>query len=182
MQGERITAMPTNDHEDHAVRIHSLSPVAEGGCILLLEEIDGARLLPIVCGIAEGQALAMKASGIEPLRPMTHDLLASTIEALGGTVGRVVVTEVKDDTFYARVIVDLRGEELSMDARPSDALNVAVRCGAPIFVADGVFEKTECVWKPISEDDVEKFRRELETADPGQAFAALEGKPAPHED
>jgi uncharacterized protein len=174
--------MPRNDSTDHAVRIHSLSPIAEGGCILLLEEIAGSRLLPIVCGIAEGQALAMKASGIEPLRPMTHDLLASTIEALGGVVERVVVTEVKDDTFYARVHVRRRGEALSIDARPSDALNIAIRCDAPIYVADGVFEKTECVMKPITEDDVERFRRDLEKADPAAVFRALEGKPAPHED
>lgn len=174
--------MPRNDPNDHEVRIHSLSPTAEGGCILLLEEIAGARLLPIVCGLAEGQAIAMKASGIEPLRPMTHDLLASTIEALGGVVERVVVTEVKDDTFYARVHVRRRGESLSIDARPSDALNVAIRTDAPIFVADGVFKTTECVMKPINEDDVATFKKALETVDPTDAFRELEGRPAPHED
>src|SRR5436305_10048014 len=112
-----------NDSNDREVRIHSLGATNEGACILLLEEVEGSRLLPIVCGMAEGQAIAMKASGIEPLRPMTHDLLAATIEALGGVVERVVVTDVRNETFYARVLVKRRGEKLSIDARPSDALN-----------------------------------------------------------
>ena len=150
--------------------------------MLLLEEIDGSRILPIVCGMSEGQAIAMKASGIEPARPMTHDLLAATIEALGGAVQRVVVTDVRGDTFYARVHVKRRGEQLSIDARPSDALNLAIRADAPIYVAEHVFSQTECVLKPISEDDVARFKKELETIDPADAFRALEGKPAPHED
>jgi bifunctional DNase/RNase len=171
-----------DDHESREVRIHALSPTPEGGCILLLEEVGGSRILPIVCGMAEGQAIAMKASGIEPLRPMTHDLLASTIEALGGTVERVVVTEVKNDTFYARVLVRRRAEKLSIDARPSDALNLAIRCDAPIFVTEHVFSQTECVLKPISGDEVERFKQELESADPAALFRELEGKPAPGED
>jgi uncharacterized protein len=182
MQDESGASMPRNEANDREVRIHSLSPTPEGGCILLLEEIKGARLLPIVCGIAEGQAIAMKASGIEPVRPMTHDLLASTIEALGGTVERVVVTEVKDDTFFARVHVRRRAESLEIDARPSDAFNLAIRCDAPIFVADGVFTKAECVMKPISESDVADFKKKLASVDPSEVFRDLEGKPAPHED
>lgn len=176
--------MSRNDAHPHEreVRIHSLSPLSDGGCLILLEEIEGARLLPIVCGIGEAQALAMKASGIEPVRPLTHDLLVAAFGVLGAAVESVVVNEVRDDTFFARIHVRRRGEPLEIDSRPSDALNIAIRCDAPIYVAETVFLATDCVLKPISEDDVARFKKELESTDPTEAFRDLEGKPAPHEE
>jgi uncharacterized protein len=173
--------MLRNEVLDREVRIHSLGPTPEGSCIVLLEELSGARLLPIVCGMSEGQAIAMKASGIEPPRPMTHDLLVSAIEALGGILTRVVVTEVKNETFFAQLLVRLRDETVNIDARPSDALNLAIRAHAPIFVAERVFSQTDFVLKPLDENDVERFKKELERADPATLYKELEEKNGPRE-
>ncbi|HZU97024.1 MAG TPA: bifunctional nuclease family protein [Planctomycetota bacterium] len=159
------------------VRIHSIAATQGGACIVLLEEKDGGRVLPIVCGMAEGQALALCASGFEPPRPMTHDLLVSVVDALGGLVLRVVVTEVKDDTFYARLHVERADGEVSIDARPSDALNIAVRSGVPIFVEEGVFTAVQGGRGPITEDEIERFRRELETKSASEMFGELEDRP-----
>jgi bifunctional DNase/RNase len=168
-------------HDGREVRIHSVGATQDEGCVLFLEEIGGARLLPIVAGLNEGKALALKASGLELPRPMTHDLMLSLVEATGFSVVRVLISELREDVFYARVVLEKDGHELSVDARPSDALNVAIRAACPIFVADEVFEKADLLMKPISGSDVAKFRAELESTDPSEAFKALEGKPAPRE-
>src|SRR5450631_4002981 len=92
-------SMPHEEAAPTRVRIHALAPVSESGCLLLLEEVEGARLLPIFTGPSEAQALALEFSGVTPPRPMTHDLLVSVIQAMGGTVSRVIVSEVKDSTY-----------------------------------------------------------------------------------
>jgi bifunctional DNase/RNase len=112
---------------------------------------------------------------------MTHDLLVSTIKAVGWSVARVVVTEVKNNTFYARIHLTRGDEEVSVDARPSDALNVAARSACPIYVATAVFESTDLVMKPISKDELTSFKEKLENADISQIFKDLEGRPAPKE-
>ncbi len=106
--------------------------------VVLLREKGGDRLLPIWVGAQEGDALAMQlASGLTP-RPLTADLMARLLEATGGTVERVSVSSLREQTFYAVVTVTAGGESRELDARPSDALNLAARVGAPIFVDDAV--------------------------------------------
>jgi bifunctional DNase/RNase len=173
--------MPHDETSPTRVRIHALAPVSENGCLLLLEEVEGARLLPIFTGPSEAQALALEFSGVTPPRPMTHDLLVSVIEAMGGSVSRVVVSEVKDSTYYARIELKRGDEMISIDARPSDAINVAVRCACPIYVASQVFANTDTIMKPIAEDEIARFKEQLEKADVSREFDALEGRDAPKE-
>lgn len=162
-------------------RIRGLAPTPPDGCVMLLEEVGGARLLPIHTGAWEAQSLMLEVSGVARSRPLTHDLLVSVVTAFGWGVKRIVVTEVKDSVFYARIIFEKDGEEKSIDARPSDALNVAVRAKCPIYVEQCVFEGSEPILKPIEKDELARFREQLESADLSKAFEDLEGKPAPKE-
>lgn len=107
--------------------------------IVLLVEKDGRRLLPIWIGAPEGDALGLHLAGVTTPRPMTIDFMARLLEAMGGQVERVVVSSLRDDTFYAGVHV-ANGSVQELDARPSDGINLAVRVGAPIFVEDEVLE------------------------------------------
>jgi RNA polymerase sigma factor (sigma-70 family) len=107
--------------------------------IVLLVEKDGERLLPIWIGAPEGDALGLHLAGVATPRPMTIDFMARLLEAMGGKVQRVVVSSLRDNTFYAGVHVT-NGAAREIDARPSDAINLAVRVGAPIFVDESVFE------------------------------------------
>lgn len=106
---------------------------------LILKESEGARQLPIVIGAPEAQAIANELEGVRPQRPMTHDLMKQIIDALGATVREVVITSLQDGTFYAAVIFDY--SDIEIDARPSDAIALAVRCGVPIYVTEEILEE-----------------------------------------
>jgi uncharacterized protein len=108
--------------------------------VVLLREKDGDRVLPIWIGAFEGDALALQLGGEKTPRPLTPDLMARTIDALGGSVERVEVTRIEDNTFYAVVAIAVDGRREQLDARPSDALNLAARVGAPVYVAPEVLE------------------------------------------
>jgi hypothetical protein len=158
------------------VRIYSLATTVNE-CIIFLEELEGSRLLPIWIGIAEGQAIAIRFSGIVLPRPLTHDLLISAVKQLGWEVSKVVVSDIKENTFYARVAVtDGKKTEL-LDSRPSDAIAIAVRAGCPIFVDESVFDRCQTLSKPISEDEVSKFKDELKNLKPEDIFKNLKPKP-----
>lgn len=109
--------------------------------IVVLKEADGDRLLPIWIGRPEGDSLALKVTGETTPRPVTSDLMAELLRVTGAKVERVVVPSLRDKTFYATIAVAIDGRVDELDARPSDALNVAVRVGSPIFVDDGVLEQ-----------------------------------------
>ena len=109
--------------------------------VIVLREKDGARQFPIVIGIFEAWAIDRKVKEIDMPRPMTHDLLANVIGELGGRLERVVVTAIEGTTFYARLIIQQDGKQLSVDCRPSDAVALAVRLSVPIFVDRSIFEK-----------------------------------------
>jgi len=111
-----------------------------GGVVVLLRAENG-KLLPIWIGALEGQNIAIALSGEKPPRPLTPDLLLSVLEVLGGKLERVEITELKDNTFYARLIINARGMEYEIDARPSDAIALALRAGAPILVDEGLLEE-----------------------------------------
>ncbi len=119
----------------------STSPSSGGAYALVLGEVDGNRRLPIIIGAFEAQAIALELEKIQPPRPMTHDLLRDTLEAVGAEVVDIVIDELREGTFFAKIRYVHDGEEGQLDARPSDAVALAVRVDAPIYVAPGVMEE-----------------------------------------
>ncbi|TME88351.1 MAG: bifunctional nuclease family protein [Chloroflexi bacterium] len=113
--------------------------------LLLLKEREGERVLPIGIGPLEAQAIVMPLQGIRPPRPMTHDVFAEMIGSLGGHLRRVEITELSDNTFYARLTLESDGHEQFVDIRPSDAVALAVRTETPIYVAEAVFDQAGIV-------------------------------------
>lgn len=158
------------------VRIYSLATTVNE-CIIFLEELSGSRLLPIWIGITEGQAIAIRFSGIVLPRPLTHDLLLAAIQELGFEVKKIVVSDIKENTFYAKVHVSDGKKTVQLDSRPSDAIAIAVRAGCPIMVHESVFERCQTLHKPISEDEVSKFKEDLKSLKPEDIFKDLKKKP-----
>jgi uncharacterized protein len=109
--------------------------------VVILREKGTNRYLPIWIGPSEADAIAVKLQNVELSRPLTHDLLRSVITTLGASVDYIVVSGLKDDTFYANLALSVDGEKLDIDSRPSDALALAVRVGAPIYAEEAVLEK-----------------------------------------
>lgn len=134
--------------------------------IIVLRDSAGDTVLPIWVGIFEANAIAMQLEKIVSPRPMTHDLICSILETLGGRVDRVVITDLRENTFYATIHVDRRGEQLQIDSRPSDAMAVALRVDAPIFVENVVLERSSAGKEAAEPDESERLRRWLEEVDP----------------
>ncbi|MDY7108480.1 MAG: bifunctional nuclease family protein [Planctomycetota bacterium] len=111
--------------------------------IIELSEIDGERTFPIVVGLPEAFAIERRLKGIEIPRPQTHDLLASTIRHLGGELRQIIINDLVDGTFYARLIVTQGDQNIEIDSRPSDAIALGVAEDVPIYVAEHVLEETQ---------------------------------------
>jgi len=129
--------------------------------VVILKEKESNRYLPIWIGPAEADAIAVKLQNVELSRPLTHDLLQSVITTLGASVDYIVVNGLKDDTFYANLALSIDGMKLDVDSRPSDALALAVRVGAPIYAEESVLEKAgivleEELGKRVSEDRLDE--------------------------
>lgn len=129
----------------------SSSPSAGGAYALLLKESFGVRRLPIIIGAFEAQAIALELEGIKPPRPLTHDLLKNTIDHLGGVVQEVFIDELKENTFYAKVVLEVSTLRNEIDSRPSDAIALSVRTGAPIYISEEVMDSA--AFEPSSEGD-----------------------------
>jgi len=109
--------------------------------VIVLKERYGQRSFPIVIGIVEIFAIDRRLKGITPPRPMTHDLLDTIIQSLGARIERIVVNDLRNHTFYARIVLSINGKIVEVDSRPSDAIALGAATNAPIFVAEQVFEK-----------------------------------------
>ena len=109
--------------------------------VVILKEKMAERYLPIWIGPAEADAIAVKLQGVAVPRPLTHDLLHSVIDALGATINSIIVSDLKNDTFFAKIILNVDGGQLEVDSRPSDALALAVRAEAPIYAEETVLDK-----------------------------------------
>lgn len=153
------------------VRIHSLNIDAlTNSPVVLLKDVEEEddRMLPIWIGHAEAMAILLRMQEVEPPRPLTHDLLRHTVESLGFLVERVEITRLEESTFFAAIV--MRGEEkrVALDARPSDSMALAVRTGAPIYVADDVWESASLETEDTVDEEVEveRFRTFLDHVEP----------------
>jgi hypothetical protein len=138
--------------------------------IVLLKTADGNKFLPIWIGHPEAAAILMKLQGASTPRPMTHDLITEMLGQLDAKVARIAVTELRDNTFYALITVVVDGQEIEVDSRPSDAIAIAVRAGAPIFAADQVIEESAIEFESDTEVNeeqiVEEFKKFLDEVRP----------------
>ena len=155
--------------------------------IVLLKTADDDKFLPIWIGHAEAAAILMKLQGASPPRPMTHDLLSDVISELQAEIVKVEVTELRDNIFHARITIVQNGRELEIDSRPSDAIALAVRCEARIFVSDEVIAESGIEFQADDDEqlglvtassladlDPAEFRRFLETVTPEEFASSLE--------
>ena len=124
--------------------------------IVILKVEDENRYLPIWIGQPEARSILMKLQNQEFSRPLTHDLAVNLVTELGGSLERVTVTELRDSTFFATLLVEIDGRTVEVDSRPSDAIAIAVRAGAPIFAADEVIEEAAVVFEESMEDTPEE--------------------------
>ncbi|WP_028708409.1 bifunctional nuclease family protein [Propionicicella superfundia] len=145
--------------------------------LLLLRELGGTRCVPIWIGAAEASAIANAMEGVQPSRPLTHDLLCDLVTDLGHEVFEVRITELVDGTYYAELQVD--GHIVS--ARPSDAVAVAVRLGVPVMCADAIIDDVGVELPEKTEDEVEKFREFLDSVNPDDFELGEGGAPDPGE-
>ena len=135
--------------------------------IVLLREREGTRHLAIFIGAVEATAIAYAIEGVVPQRPLTHDLLRDVSMALGGQVSEVVVTELRNNVFFADLIIDQTGEEIRISSRPSDAIALAVRTGAQIFASQDVLEDAGIEMRDDDEEEeIERFREFLDDITP----------------
>lgn len=151
-----------------SIRVSLISPQR----IVVLREEDGERHVPIWVGPYEAEALTLNLRGTPVERPLTHDLLKNLIDSLGATVSHIVVNDLRKETFFATIVLDMDGKVIEVDARPSDALNLAVRTSAAIFVAEHVLKEAGVVPEagieestPDEEDNLSVFADFLDSLD-----------------
>ncbi|TMK36020.1 MAG: bifunctional nuclease family protein [Actinobacteria bacterium] len=134
--------------------------------IVLLRERGGERYLPIWIGAAEAAAIALSLQGVVTPRPMTHDLLKNILDDLTVEVQRIVVTELRDSTFFATIALQRGTDGFEVSSRPSDAIALAVRMSVPIFAEEGVLEEASILIPGDEDEEVEKFREFLDNVSP----------------
>jgi bifunctional DNase/RNase len=134
--------------------------------IVILRDKDGQKVLPIWVGIFEANAIALQIENISTPRPMTHDLLRNVITDLKATVQKVVVCDLQENTFYALIYLGLNGDTVAIDARPSDAIALALRTRAPIFVEETVIDSAKTVDFTTDKNDSDRLHKWLESLDP----------------
>jgi uncharacterized protein len=155
--------------------------------IVLLKTVDEDRFLPIWIGHPEAAAILMKLQGTSPQRPMTHDLFTDVVTELKGEIVKVTVTELRENTYFARITIIQDGQEVEIDSRPSDAIALAVRCDAQIFAADEVVDESGIEFQGGGDDeasfvtasnladlDPDEFRRFIETVTPEEFATSLQ--------
>jgi bifunctional DNase/RNase len=130
--------------------------------IVLLKEQTGARYLPIWVGAVEAMAITSALEGVTPPRPLTHDLLRVVVESLGATLDRIVVTDLRNNVYYAELILRIDGREVVVSSRPSDAIALSVRTGAPVFANVGVLDEAGIELQDESEPDEDAAAEEIE--------------------
>ncbi len=150
------------------------SPASGGAYALILKEVSGSRRLPIIIGAFEAQAIALEMEGIKPPRPLTHDLIKNIIDSAGLSLHNVIISELRDGTFYARL--SLNSLNADIDSRPSDAIALAVRYGVPIFVAEVVMNEAAFIPEDegAEEGDLEQLLKQKGEKKPQTKMTKLE--------
>ncbi len=143
----------------------TLDPVSQMPIVILKAKDDDETFLPIWIGIFEADSILRQLQNVEPPRPMTYELMKNVITQMGGVVDRVVINDLRDSTYYAEVHILQGNNRLIIDSRPSDAINIALRFSAPIFVEESVLEKSR-VPKPEEDEEKKKLREWLENIKP----------------
>jgi len=143
-----------------AIDVNSKMPV------VILKEKSGGKKLPIWIGLFEAQAIALALQDLKPPRPLTHDLTKSLIEKLKGKIEKVVISDLKNNTFYARIMMRKNGEALDIDSRPSDAIALALRFKVPIYIDEIVLDKIAVGSKPIDDKEFKEFKKKLKDLKP----------------
>jgi len=133
--------------------------------IIILRDKDGQKVLPIWVGVFEANAIALQIENVSTPRPMTHDLLKNVIQDLEAAVTKIVVSDLRDNTFYAVIYLQRNGETVAIDARPSDAIALALRAHVPIFVEEVVIDNAKTIETPEKADS-ERLQKWLESLDP----------------
>ena len=136
--------------------------------LVILRDVEGTKALPIWVGIPEANAIALEIEKVPTPRPMTHDLVKNIFDGIDATVSRIVVNDLKESTFYATIFVSLQGKEIRIDSRPSDAIAVALRMQAPIFVTQDVIDRAGSVETSgqSASEDPEQVKEWLENIKP----------------
>jgi bifunctional DNase/RNase len=136
--------------------------------VVILREKEGSRVLPIWIGPAEASAIAMELQGVKAARPMTHDLLKQVIVGLGGELRRIVISAVKENTYFAELLIQREDHVFQVDARPSDSIALALRLRAPIFASDQLLDQSgiDAEEPDGSSRDADRLREYLEKLDP----------------
>lgn len=136
--------------------------------VVILREVGGERLLPIWIGAGEANAIAMELQGVKPQRPLTHDLLRHIVAGLGGELRRVIISDLREDTYFAELFIYREEQVFQVDARPSDSIALALRCNAPIFTTDSLLDRhADGSSTPTAAGpDPDALRRYLEKLDP----------------
>ena len=134
--------------------------------IIILRDKDGQKVLPIWVGVFEANAIALQMENVATPRPMTHDLLKNVISDLKADIQKIVVSDLKENTFYALIYLLVNGEPVAIDARPSDAIALALRARAPIFVEDSVIDHAKTVDFAPDKENAERLQKWLEGLDP----------------
>jgi bifunctional DNase/RNase len=134
--------------------------------IVILRDTQSQLFLPIWIGVFEANAIALRIEGVEPPRPMTHDLLRLVLDQLGATVDKIVISDLKESTFFALIHLRQGESSVTVDARPSDAIALALRSNAPIFVLRAVLDKAQAADLATQVNDDEKLKKWLEEISP----------------
>lgn len=136
--------------------------------IVILRDTESQLFLPIWIGVFEANAIALRIEGVEPPRPMTHDLLRLVLEKLGAMVEKIVISDLRESTFFALIHLQQKGESVTVDARPSDAIALALRTEAPIYVLRSVLDKAQAADLTAESTDEDKLKKWLEEISPDE--------------
>lgn len=134
--------------------------------VVVLQEAGGTRVLPIWIGQSEARAIAMELAGQKFQRPLTHDLMKTIIEGLDGKVSKITVTELRENTFFAKIYIEKGEEVIGIDARPSDSIALALRTGAPVYAAEDLLREPAAEAEMSEDERAEALRRYLDQINP----------------